>query len=489
MLARYEKKHLFITVFLALNLVFAFYQFSYFWGNHDWDWVKGTTQVLSLNTGLFEGRYGKFILNVTLFAGQVLPLLNTIIALALLAVGTTFLTTYWQIERPSAKFFIALLPVLSPFILGWLYFPINILGNFAAVPLVVVGLICTEKEGSRFKIISIICFLLALGVYPSVLEMTIICFCFRHILNPNKKAIYQSAIFIFLSLILFKVILYFLTQAGVIYGSYYNVQSANPADMLQRLPETCKIAINQLWHTVPFMPQSYKMCTLLMVILSLLISMRHKQTLLLWCVAFLATVASVALSTVPDEVAFMPRINFYGLNFFYAGTAAVLLQQNKLWRNLGYAFSALCLFLSVNQNLYAQKVWNLGKNAEEQLVERISSRIEQKSKHYPLIPVFAGELPLRPRYYSEISHHKSPYVLNASFLIRHIPSGMFNFYAPQDYFTKQAQISGISPEMFSFLQNASRPWPAEEGVYIDNSYAIILITTEGISAIKSQLPQ
>ena len=47
---------LFWLVFAALNLVFLYYQVTFFIGNHDWDWVKGTTQVLRWDTGLFEGR-------------------------------------------------------------------------------------------------------------------------------------------------------------------------------------------------------------------------------------------------------------------------------------------------------------------------------------------------------------------------------------------------------------------------------------------------
>jgi hypothetical protein len=183
----FTNKKLFMLVFIALNLVFAFYQISFFIGNHDWDWVKGTGQILSFNTGLFEARYSKFILNVILYGGQILPILNTLTAFALLSLGMVMLVNYWQIENKYAKSIIALIPCIMPYILGWMYFPINIIGNFMAIPFIIGGLMLIEKEKREYKIYGILCFLVALGVYPSVAETIIICFLIKQILKRGLK--------------------------------------------------------------------------------------------------------------------------------------------------------------------------------------------------------------------------------------------------------------------------------------------------------------
>ncbi len=73
-------------------------------------------------------------------------------------------------------------------------------------------------------------------------------------------------------------------------------------------------------------------------------------------------------------------------------------------------------------------------------------------------------------------------------MVRHIPSGMFNFYAPAPLFKGNSQISTLTPEMYEYLKTASRPWPSPEGLYIDENYAILLLTAEGIKAIQAQLP-
>ncbi|MBP5698966.1 MAG: hypothetical protein J6W96_05520 [Alphaproteobacteria bacterium] len=104
----------------------------------------------------------------------------------------------------------------------------------------------------------------------------------------------------------------------------------------------------------------------------------------------------------------------------------------------------MIIYNSVISDLSAQKAWSLGKLSEENLIMRISNRINTNNTQ--LVPVIAGELALRPRYYQEKYDKKSPYLLNQSLLVRHIPSGMFNFYAQTPMFRTISQISDITPE-------------------------------------------
>ena len=149
-----SNKKLFLIVLLTLNLVFMFYQTSFFIGNHDWDWVKGTEQILSFSTGLFEARYSKFILNVILYGGQILPILNNMCAFIMLSLGMVMLINYWKIKENSSKIIIALAPCVMPFILGWMYFPINILRGFAGDALRIWGLTpppCPPRKRRAFN--------------------------------------------------------------------------------------------------------------------------------------------------------------------------------------------------------------------------------------------------------------------------------------------------------------------------------------------------
>lgn len=486
-----KKKNIFdfklwLILFMAVNLVFTFYHFTFFWGNHDWDWVKGTTQVLSLNTGMFEGRYAKFILNVGLFGGQILPILNNLVAFALLALGVVLLTTYWQIKSFGTRLIAALIIITAPYILGWLYFPINILGNFSAVALVAYGLIVAEKKKWYHKALSVICFLLALGVYPSVAEMMIISFAIRYIISPVKKKneVLNAVYPLLVALIAFKLLLFVLGKLDIVYSEHYNMQTPNLEELVRRVPQMILLVFSQLLTTLPFLDAEYKILSLLLLILAIGCTFKRG---LWWCAALTATVLSTFLTTAQEETAYMPRINFYGINFLIAGAVAVLFTQKQKIRNISGVLCLLLLWNGIRADFEALKVWRLGQISETALVERISAQIEEHAPDKILVPVVAGELPLRPRYYATSYQKNSPYILSGSLLVRHIPSGMFNFYAVTPFFYNYSQISDLTPELHHFLRVA-KPWPAQESLFVDEKYAVILLSSEGIAAIQAQLP-
>lgn len=486
-----EDFKLFTVLFLALNLVFCFYQTTFFWGNHDWDWIKGTDQLLALNTGMFEARYAKFILNVFLFGGHILPILNNIIAFALLALGVVLTTHYWQLQTFKNKLFVSLFITLSPYILGWLYFPINILGNFAAVFLVAGGLLLFETKKSVLSyVLSLICFLLALGVYPSVMEMMFILILFKHILSQTVqfKEILRSFLLPVIALIVFKLLLIFLSSYHLIAGDYYNLQTVSLTELVLRIPDVIKLSLHQLVLPLPFMNVSFKILSLL-IVLTALVSLRRGGQILLFIAALLMTVLSSWLTATPVDTAFMPRVNFYGVNFFIAGAIGILLAQTGFRRNLGLLFAVLLVMQSISADFYAEKVWALGKTAEENMVLRLAGRVEKEKGAQPKVAVVAGEIALRPRYYHDFYLIKSPYLLDQSLMVRHIPSGMFNFYMPEAVFAKTSGISTMSPELYQFLVKADKPYPQDSALFIDDDYAVMLLTKEGIEAIKAQLPR
>ena len=488
---KFTDKKLFMLVFLALNLVFAFYQISFFIGNHDWDWVKGTNQILSFNTGLFEARYSKFILNVMLYGGQILPILNNLTAFALLSLGMVMLVNYWQIKNKYSQLIIALTPCIMPYILGWMYFPINIIGNFMAIPLIIGGLMLIEKEEIKYNAYAILCFLITLGVYPSVAETIIICFLIKQILNnkQNYKAIAKKFLPILLSLIIFKLLILVLSKAGIVYTENYNLQTLSLKETILNSFNTLDVIIKQFYLTLPFFPLSIKLCGLGLVILATTQILKNKQSLILWIIALLTTGLTSLLTSNISDTAFMPRINFYGTNFLYTGAIAILLSQKGIYKNLCYILSLALIYTSAISTIEAQKVWELGKRAELNLINRISSRIEENSNILPLTPVIAGEYSLRPKYYNISYNINSPYILERSFVVRHIPSGAYNFYAPNKLFYSTSQIRNLKPDMYSYLQTVSTPYPHQNSIYLDDEYAIIMLTTDGINAIQAQLPK
>jgi len=240
---------------------------------------------------------------------------------------------------------------------------------------------------------------------------------------------------------------------------------------------------------LPFFPESIKIIGLIIVILAFITTLNPIKNLIFWVISFGATILSVILTFSPEEVAFQPRINFYGLNFLYMSSFAILLNKKTLIKNITFVLAIVYLYFSINQNFYAQKTWELGKTAEINHAMRVTNRIEPNFSDTPLIPILTDTISLRSKYYTEEFDLNSPYILEKSFTIRHIPSGIYNFYAPDDIFYKNSQISNISKELEQYLTNTSSYWPKEESIYIDNTYAIIIMTRQGLQAIKAQLPK
>ncbi len=484
-----------IIFFCISNLLFLYYQTTFFIGNHDWDWVKGTTQVLSLDTGLFEGRYAKFILNVCLYGGQILPILNNLTAFVLLSFGMVLLVKYWKIEKGISGILIGSIIISSPYIWDWLYFPINIIGNFAAIPLVMGGLIWAENKQWYYRLAAIICFLTALGVYPSVAEMMVVSWVIRSLL---EKKISKSALgTIIVSLIFFVLILKILTYKEIIYTGHYNIQTADMPDLIKRIPDMMILAVRQLYASIPFFPRALKVIGILIIICAFaktILEDKHFRTIILWAIGLGATVLSAFLAARWEEAAYVARINFYGINFLYAGGLALLLNEKtpKIAKNVGLLLGMLFISIAAREGFYTQKVWQFGKNAEEKMIERIKDRIEERqtaSTQSRLIPVVAGEKALRPKYYQETYQKDNPYMLTSSFMVRHIPAGILNFYAVNQIYAGRSQIGELTEPLYIFLRDAKAPWPSEQGIYVDDTYAIILLTKEGIKAIQAQIPK
>ena len=148
--------------------------------------------------------------------------------------GIVILLTYWKIKNNINKIIIGLLISLTPYILGWLYFPINILGNFSAIMFIAVGLSLAQKQEKKYTFASIVLYILALGVYPSTMEMMFICASFCHLLNktPKVSQILKDFAIIVLSLLLFKILLYVLIKCNLVYGDYYNLKTIGVNDII-----------------------------------------------------------------------------------------------------------------------------------------------------------------------------------------------------------------------------------------------------------------
>ena len=68
-----------LNLFLLTIFCYSHFIFYFLWGNHDWEWVKSGTPLLS---GVFEGRFSQFILQTIISNGNILPIITIFTAIA-----------------------------------------------------------------------------------------------------------------------------------------------------------------------------------------------------------------------------------------------------------------------------------------------------------------------------------------------------------------------------------------------------------------------
>ena len=111
-------KSTFWTVFIVLNVVFAFHTISFFWSNHEWPFLKGD---ISPRRFWYEARFTQTIPYI-LFGSKMLPVMMNIFGFCGLSLSAVALAIYWKIpQKKYAYICFSLMVVLMPYNLIWLY--------------------------------------------------------------------------------------------------------------------------------------------------------------------------------------------------------------------------------------------------------------------------------------------------------------------------------------------------------------------------------
>ena len=109
----------------VLTLVFSFYMIVFFFGNHDYRFMR---YGVSLSSGVWEGRFTQFVLPYFLFQGQVLPVISVVIGFAFFAAAAVLLAKWYALQKRYVTVVLfALIIVLNPYLLSQLYYAHSII--------------------------------------------------------------------------------------------------------------------------------------------------------------------------------------------------------------------------------------------------------------------------------------------------------------------------------------------------------------------------
>lgn len=505
-----------LTPFNFKSLVWAFglsllcyapFLINFMWGNHDWQWIKELTPLWS---GVFEGRFSQFFMQVLLFDGKILPIFTLLSALFLFSVATILLLNLWDIPQKTIYFILlALSLTTAPYTISWLYFAFIMLSCLSWSLFIIIGYWFLIHKNLKISVpLAALFFTLALGGYPPVINLISVIF-FSLILNdisfqklsPAKilRKYYPCVIAIVLALVCFLSIQHFLKKIGLQYATY-NTANITLSGLLEKSPVIFTALFKQFTTTTSFLYSFYKISWLAITLMGFSV-LYHKTTknlstsILFGCATLgmlLSSLITLIIAQNSEYVLFEPRIEFFGLLYIYIFSASVLLKsKNLLLKNITTFLLSGLLFYNFTTLSYSAKVWKLGFESETKLMERIIKRIEDtpnfnKMNTYTFVQ--GGAYDFRSRYYKNNTTNVDSYTLTAPYIPWHLPSKAYKFYYPKDFFGDDFDIFWsfvnpqqltLSPELITYLQYGSTPWPHKNAIYLDNNTIILTLTPTG----------
>lgn len=500
-------KKAWLASFLLLNFAFLYHTLNFMWGNHD---VKFIKEELLLSSGLFEGRFTQFIPYRLLTGGQILPILNNLIGFCFLTTALWLLAKYWNIKKTPASYilFIAFFTT-QPYTLSWLYFTFITISCMLWALLAVLGLylssfIAASKHKITLSFCAVLCFYLTLGGYPPVINTFFVCLggklVFSVLLQHHTvKNLWHTQKFTLLN-ILIAALLFKLTLKIVAPENVYNLNTEPLAALPSKFISVIKIAFSQFFITVPFMESSYKTAVTILSALAvagaLLYARGLRQKLF---IGFLlsGTILAASLTTllVVPHTEYVSRIDFFGVAFLYAFFLGLLL---TLPVKLSYSLALICapvlIFMNILNDYRALHTWKQGFDAEFQILDNITERIENHPDFSPLRTYRfyqAGDISLRPNYYQKAYDKDDVFLLSLPYLAIWQGANLHEFYAPHEFINRNLPLlpEDITPEVYNFFMHDARPWPHPNAVFINNDIIIVVYNQNGLNDFRNKLHQ
>lgn len=491
--------------FAIINFTFLYHSLNFIWGNHDVEFIKNP---LPITHGFFEGRFTQFISTYILTNQNILPILNNFIGFIFLTLGLWLLAKYWKIPQNTLNYTIFItFFATQPYTLSWLYFNLNTISIFLWIFVIILGLYFSEliyKSSHKIPlfIYSILCFYLALGGYPPIINTIAICLCGNIIILylTNNTTIFQiwhihkyTLLNILISIILYKLTILLISPDNV-----YNLETTPLNKLFSKFIDITKIAFNQFFITQPFMGKSYKLTLFIMSITSLfltLLSIKNIQKSLIFtlflCISILSTALTTLISSAPTQYVF--RIDFYGYAFLYLLFLALLLVSTyKLGKSLALIFALILIPANIINCCHSQKIWKQGFDAELKILDRTIERIENHPNFNPLnkYRIYQiGEISLRPSYYKQKFNKTDDFMLEIAYTPRWKCHELLDLYSPFSYIDKSQAIltTDITPDVYDFFANHAAVWPHQNSVYLDDNIIIIIYNYQELQSFKQKI--
>ncbi len=508
------------VAFLVLCLSFSPLWLNFIWGNHDWQLLIHDMQ---LSSGLIEGRFSQYGLVNLLLMGKILPILNVVLGFFFYILALFLICKYYFGYSIDNKFLISLFiaaAASSPYIVELLYFhfiTFSLLSWPLFVGLALIAVKMAEvKHSLLYFFTAFLILFVVLGGYPAAINMFVVlavCYMIKQhdesyigFLQILRKSLPYIMVLL-LAMLALKLTFIFLQHKNLMLDLYNN-QSATVSELFQKLYDIIKASCWGFIQSQPFLKGDFKIPLTILFVTFVLVFLKTANSLsaffirlmLLFCLilslkfsAWLSSDNADSALTSLDPAKFMVRTDFYSYPYIILFSLFYLYRQNKQFlKNMSFILSILLILGNINAGLSFSKVHWLGFVSENKLLERVIARIQENPNfinYQAYTIVQAGEFPLRERYYQSSDNEKyGYYTLKAPYFRHWIAFEYYNFFAPYDFVKEGTFINtqAINPDMVNFIASDMKVWPSPFAVYVDDNYAIVVLSEVGRDNLKGQ---
>ncbi len=503
---------------IALCLSFAPLLFDFVWGNHDWIPIQKDN---SFTAGLIEGRFAQYALLNIFLMGKIFPLLNIVLGFIFYAAALVLLwSRFFKFSTPTltAALFTTACATL-PYINEIIYFQFIVFSQLTWPFFIVLALIEAQKASQSNYVLhtsfSTLLLFFAIGGYPAAAGLYTTAACLwaikLNMMQTNVKSLVKHLLpfiysmifaFIFLSLV------YNWLQQHNMMLLLYNNQKIALSEFARNIPQTLGIAIHSFLQPQPYFSLPFKALSAAIVLLFIIKCTTQPQNMAQCLRTFFLIAALLLAIKFPallagnqennyfaayDPIGYMVRTDFYTIPCLILFCLFYLYQtEKKLLRNLLCSTAFLLIWLNISANLAFCKTQILGFRAENNLLERIITKIQNTPRFtanqaYTLIQV--GELPLRPKFYQPGQLEKyGYYTLQVPYTRYWEPNEYYNFYVPTPFVKSGNNINPqrLTPQAVNFLTTEITFWPSSSAVFVDDEYIIVALTQSGKNMLTEQ---
>ena len=500
-----------ILVSVGLLSVVYFYMFcNFWWGNHDWGYLKSGASVES---GLFEARYSQHLFTLLFLDGHILPILTFLCGFVCISIQAILIGKYFNLSSKSyvcIALFIGVNPhIYALFYYVYLFFPFVVWSLVGCLLLFL-----TEGCYRVWKYLVAVCgYVLLLGSYPPNLALIFVLFAGKRVLlyaegKENLKNVFVRMVFwagqVIVSVVIYKIIYNCLLDRQLINTDMYNIKTKSIMEILSCLPLELWNSVSQLFYGFSFMGGWYFLPLFVLAVVAFWVLMQKDKNKFVMFLGFVFVLLMSRFSFIVSshsEYAIF-RLMYWGRLGVYLFCLAVLFNEHKkLVKNILFIILVVFFVKNVTANYEIQKVQNfgfvVGRSYQKKLIDTIALN-PKFDKNAEYISFSFGQPNFREKFYSDKyktgeliglklvfefdmvnflfwEEVKSPVIIGAGIsgnLILRVDRGGKEKWASGDYWQNNPQ--NMEKIRYWLYVNA-KPYPSDDAVYVDDKYLILVL--------------